>query len=102
MSAFSTKDNARGECSTTRDLLEQPQIAHPFLHANVPRAEWNAVTEMNRLAVAAVRVDVQLDRDANLKQRVIEFDGLPGVRGVVLAGAGQKRGRRIGRSRDVH
>src|SRR5262249_26949463 len=68
----------------------------------MPRAEGYAVARIDRLAVATVRVDVQLDRNASFEQRVIKLDSLHGVRRVVFASAGEKRRRGIRGRGDIH
>src|SRR5262245_46765860 len=82
--------------------LEHTKIIHPVLHPHVPSAEGNAIAGVDGFAVTAMRIDVQLDRHADLEQGVVELDRLHRVRSVVFASAGQECRRCVFGSRDVH
>lgn len=52
----------------------------------MPCAEGDAVARFDAVGVAAVRVDVELDRNVGLEQRFLELHCLAGVRGIIDPG----------------
>ena len=77
-------------------LLEEVQIRHPLCETNLPCAEGDTFALADRAAVPTVAIDVKLGLNASRKQQVVVFDRLLSVKFIILAGAGQKCGTRIG------
>jgi hypothetical protein len=77
-------------------LLEELQICHPLFETNLPCAEGDAFALTDGTTMATVTVNVKLGLNTSRKQQVVVLNRLLGMKFIVLAGAGQECGTRIG------
>src|SRR6185312_10862929 len=68
----------------------------PFFKTDMPCAKWNAIPWVNASGVAAVGVDVELDRDFGVEERIVKRHARPCMGGIVKPSAGDERRRSIG------